>query len=62
MVIGSTAPGLDFTDRGLATDPVEIGVKQLEPARTDSTRTAITIRTQQQSPLRPGEVIRVSFE
>ena len=47
---------------GLATDPVEIGVKQLEAARTDSTRTAITIRTHQKSPLRPGEVIHVSFE
>jgi hypothetical protein len=28
-------------------DPVEIGVKQLEAARIDETRTAVTVRTQQ---------------
>jgi hypothetical protein len=47
---------------GITADPVEIGVNQLEAARTDSTRTAITIRTQQKSRLHPGEVIHVSFE
>jgi hypothetical protein len=43
-------------------DPVKIGVNQLEAARIDSTRTAITIRTQRKSCLQPGEVIHVAFE
>ena len=43
-------------------DPVEIGVKQLEEARTDGTRTAVTIRTQRKSPLQPGEMIHLRFE
>jgi hypothetical protein len=43
-------------------DPIEIGVKQLEAARTDGTRTAVTIRTQQKSRLQPGEMIHLGFE
>jgi hypothetical protein len=43
-------------------DPIEIGVKQLEAARTDGTRTAVTIRTQQKSRLQPGELIHLGFE
>jgi hypothetical protein len=46
----------------LTADPDEIGVAQLAPARTDITRTAITIRTQRKSPLQPGEVINLGFE
>jgi hypothetical protein len=46
----------------ITADPIEIGVKQLEEARTDRTRTAITIRTQQKSRLRPGEMIHLGFE
>jgi hypothetical protein len=46
----------------ITADPVEIGVKQLEAARTDRTRTAITIRTQQKSRLQPGEMIHLEFE
>jgi hypothetical protein len=46
----------------ITADPIEIGVKQLEEARTDQTRTAITIRTQQKSRLRPGEMIHLGFE
>lgn len=46
----------------IAADPEEIGVQQLEVARTDGTRTAITIRTQQKSRLQPGETIHVGFE
>jgi hypothetical protein len=46
----------------ITTDPAEIGVNQLEVARTDSTRTAITLRTQRKSRLKPGEVIHLSFE
>lgn len=47
---------------GLTADPVEIGVKQLETARIDSTRTTVTIRTQKKSPLRAGEMIHLGFE
>ena len=47
---------------GITADPVEIGVKQIEAARSDSTRTAITIRTQRKSRLEPGEVIHLGFE
>jgi hypothetical protein len=47
---------------GLTADPIEIGVKQLETARMDSTRTTVTIRTQKKSPLRPGEMIHLGFE
>jgi hypothetical protein len=47
---------------GLTADPIEIGVTQLEIARMDSTRTAVTIRTQKKSPLRPGEMIHLGFE
>jgi hypothetical protein len=43
-------------------DPIEIGVRQLEAARTDGTRTAVTIRTQQKSRLRPGEMIHLGFK
>ena len=43
-------------------DPIEIGVKQLEAARTDGTRTAVTIRTQQKSRLQPGELIHLGFK
>ena len=46
----------------ITADPGEIGVNQLEAARTDSTRTAITIRTQRKSRLQPGEVIHLRFE
>jgi hypothetical protein len=46
----------------ITADPVEIGVNQLEIARTDGTRTAITIRTQCKSRLQPGEVIHLGFE
>lgn len=46
----------------ITADPTEIGVKQLEAARTDGTRTAVTIRTQCKSPLRPGEMIHLGFE
>jgi hypothetical protein len=46
----------------ITADPCEIGVDQLEAARTDSTRTALTIRTQQKSRLEPGEVIHLAFE
>jgi hypothetical protein len=46
----------------ITADPVEIGVNQIEAARSDGTRTAITIRTQRKSPLEPGEVIHLGFE
>jgi hypothetical protein len=46
----------------IAADPDEIGVNQLEPARTDSTRTAVTIRTEPKSRLAPGEVIHLGFQ
>lgn len=46
----------------IITDPIEIGVRQLEVARTDSTRTAVTIRTQKKSPLLLGEMIHLGFE
>ena len=46
----------------LTADPVEIGVDQIAPARTDSSRTAITIRTQCKSRLQPGEMIHLGFE
>jgi hypothetical protein len=46
----------------ITADPGEIGVHQLETPRTDSTRTAITIRTQQKSRLQPGETIHLGFE
>jgi hypothetical protein len=46
----------------ITADPIEIGVKQLEEARTDRTRTAITIRTEQKSRLQPGEMIHLGFE
>ena len=47
---------------GLTADPIEIGVKQLETARMDSTRTTVTIRTEKKSPLRPGEIIHLGFQ
>jgi hypothetical protein len=47
---------------GLTGDPIEIGVRQLETARMDSTRTTVTIRTQKKSPLRPGEMIHLGFQ
>jgi hypothetical protein len=43
-------------------DPGEIQVDQVEPPRTDGTRTAITIRTRRKSSLQPGDVIHLSFE
>jgi hypothetical protein len=46
----------------ITTDPIEIGVDQLEAARSDTTRTAVTIRTQRKSRLTPGEVIHLCFE
>jgi hypothetical protein len=46
----------------ITADPGGIGVNQLEAARTDSTHTAITIRTQRKSRLQPGEVIHLRFE
>jgi hypothetical protein len=46
----------------ITADPVEIGVNEIEAARMDSTRTAITIRTQRKSRLLPGEVIHLGFE
>jgi hypothetical protein len=46
----------------ITADPIEIGVRQLEAARTDSTRTAVTIRTQKKSRLLPGEMIHLGFE
>jgi hypothetical protein len=47
---------------GITADAAEIGVRQIEAARTDNTRTAVTIRTQQKSRLEPGEVIHLAFE
>jgi hypothetical protein len=44
------------------TDPLEIGVEQIAQARTDNSRTAITIRTLCKSPLQPGETIHLSFD
>jgi hypothetical protein len=44
------------------TDPLEIGVEQIAQARTDSSRTAITIRTLCKSRLQPGETIHLSFD
>ncbi len=46
----------------ITADPVEIGVNQLEAARSDGTRTTVTIRTQRKSRLVPGEVIHIAFE
>lgn len=46
----------------ITADPGEIQVDQVAAARTDKTRTAITIRTQPKSRLRAGEVIHLSFE
>jgi hypothetical protein len=46
----------------LTADPLEIGVEQIAPARTNSSRTAITIRTQCKSRLQPGEMIHLGFE
>jgi hypothetical protein len=46
----------------LTADPVEIGVEQIAQARTDSSRTTITIRTQCKSRLQPGEMIHLGFE
>jgi hypothetical protein len=46
----------------LTADPVEIGVDQIAPARTDSSRSTITIRTQCKSRLQPGEMIHLRFE
>lgn len=46
----------------ITADPIEIGVKQLDAARTDGTRTAVTIRTEQKSRLQPGEMIHLGFE
>ena len=40
----------------ITTDPVEIGVNQLEEARADSARTSITIRTQSRSRLEPVKI------
>ena len=53
---------LPFNAVRITADPVEIGVDQLEGARTDSTRTAVTIRTRQKSRLQPGEMIHFGFE
>jgi hypothetical protein len=44
------------------TYPLEIGVEQIAQARTDSSRTAITIRTLCKSRLQPGETIHLSFD
>jgi hypothetical protein len=46
----------------ITADPDEIGVNQLEAARTDSTRAVITIRTDRKSRFQPGEVIHLTFE
>jgi hypothetical protein len=46
----------------LSADPLEIGVEQIEAARTDGSRTAVTIRTQCKSRLQPGEMIHLAFE
>jgi len=46
----------------ITADPDEIGVKQLEEARADSTRTSVTIRTQSKSRLEPGEVIHLGCQ
>ncbi len=46
----------------ITADPVEIVVNQLEEARTDSTRTSVTIRTQAKSRLQPGAVIHLSYQ
>jgi hypothetical protein len=46
----------------LTADPVEIGVEQIAPARTDISRTTVTIRTQCKSSLQPGEMIHLGFE
>ena len=46
----------------ITADPVEIQVDQVAAARTDKTRTAVTIRTRRKSRLQAGEVIHLSFE
>ena len=53
---------LPFNAVRITADPVEIGVDQLEEARMDGTRTAVTVRTQQKSRLQPGEVIHIGFD
>ena len=46
----------------IVVDSIEIAVEQLEAARTDGTRTAVTIRTHRKSPLQPGETVHLCFE
>jgi len=53
---------LPIDAKHITTDPIEIGVVQLEAGRTDSMRTAITVRTQGKSRLQPGELIHLGFE
>ena len=61
-------PGGVFFDRlsdeatCITVDPDEIGVNQFETARTDSTRTAVTIGTQRKSRSAPGDVIHLGFQ
>jgi hypothetical protein len=40
----------------------ELQVEQIEVARTDPTRTCVTIRTQRKSGLEPGDSIHLQFE
>jgi hypothetical protein len=51
----------DDANRILA-DPDELQVDQVEGARTDLTRTSVTIRTQRKSGLKPGDLIHLRFE
>jgi hypothetical protein len=51
----------DGTNRILA-DPDELRVDQIEGARTDCTRTYVTIRTQRKSGLEPGDLIHLRFD
>jgi hypothetical protein len=51
----------DDANRILA-DPDELQVNQIEGARTDLTRTAVTIRTQRKSGLAPGDLIHLRFD
>jgi hypothetical protein len=51
----------DDTNRILA-DPRELQVDQIEGARTDCTRTSVTIRTQRKSGLGPGDLIHLRLD
>jgi hypothetical protein len=46
----------------MTADPRELQVDQIEVARTDPTRTCVTIRTQRKSGLEPGDLIHLRFD